>query len=282
MLLSLEVDDLQEATQRSVAAIMHRYTRAKRIKLGAGFRALNSVVANACEGMLFPLVDTAYMQSALGKVRERISSKGKETSCLGAFHHDPVKLASGADGTVYRLGDKVVAKVGKVHKNHHGHIPNANAEQANLEIEMARTAGAHGLSPRVHDTFFCASDDTFYYVIVMDMVKGELLDDWESRATPRQAKAMHAKVTRALDKLYALGIEHNDLHAGNVMVREDGSPVIIDYSRARRANAPVTADRESAARIFERLPWTVSELTTLVVGDLLAKGVLKVGAQGKK
>jgi hypothetical protein len=42
------------------------------------------------------------------------------------------------------------------------------------------------------------------------------------------------------------------------MVREDGSPVIIDYSRARRANAPVTADRESAAYIRTRLLWTVS------------------------
>lgn len=47
----------------------------------------------------------------------------------------------------------------------------------------------------------------------------------------------------AIDHLHTLGWAHNDLNPSNVLVAEDGSPVLIDFGSAQRIGETLSTSR---------------------------------------
>jgi Protein kinase domain len=88
--------------------------------------------------------------------------------------------------------------------------------------------------PEVADT----ADDVFY-------VAARWEDGRPLRATvpmtPEAALAVVRGIAGAVDELHRHGLTHRDLHPGNVIVRPDGSGVVIDFGTVRPDDGTVTA-----------------------------------------
>jgi serine/threonine protein kinase len=99
-------------------------------------------------------------------------------------------------------------------------------------------------------------EDGFPY-LVMDFVEGEHLNAWRKKTSPtlRRACQALAAIADALGYIHRCGVFHRDLKSENVLMRSDGSPVIVDFgiSRLREAD-PVTRIGSSLGTITHYAP----------------------------
>jgi tetratricopeptide (TPR) repeat protein/predicted Ser/Thr protein kinase len=96
-----------------------------------------------------------------------------------------------------------------------------------------------------------------HHYIVMERVEGETLQRRMARIGPlfgtagrRRSKTPYpdpaeelrrlASVCRAADYAHRHGVVHRDIKPGNVLVREDGHPFLIDFGLARKLEGPST------------------------------------------
>jgi serine/threonine protein kinase len=89
-------------------------------------------------------------------------------------------------------------------------------------------------------------NDTAY--IVMEYVKGQTLSAWlrANKVMPARDMMKHMlQIVRGLEKIHRLGILHLDISPENIMVREDGSFVLIDFGAARELSGRENRVRES-------------------------------------
>lgn len=276
LLFDINISELTSTVKASAASMMDPRNTARREQLVDKWPQLSRSALHMYRDIITPIVTTTYMRLALGDIRERFEHGYEVPDCLRAYGGDEaVELSHGVDGVVYKLPDGSAAKLGLVRAHHEDPIPDPNMERVKLEIELARLAGKKGISPAVKDSFFCCSRDSCFYVIIMEAVNGPTLSKWLRKATPEQSTAMRKKIAALLKRLHALGIAHMDLHAGNVMVGEDGEPLIIDFSRSQYHNQNKT-DLVSLSSIFDHMPSHVDILVDLVIVDLIDMGKIRI------
>ncbi len=96
---------------------------------------------------------------------------------------------------------------------------------------------------RVHAQGRWPEAESGRHFFVMDLVEGTRLSDWCLRARPplRAVVEVGGKLALALAAMHEAGVLHRDLKQDNVLVRQDGQPVIIDFGIATHAGAsPLT------------------------------------------
>ncbi len=96
---------------------------------------------------------------------------------------------------------------------------------------------------RVHAQGRWPEAESGRHYFVMDLVEGTRLSDWCLRARPplRAVVEVGGKLALALAAMHEAGVLHRDLKQDNVLVRQDGQPVIIDFGIATHAGAsPLT------------------------------------------
>ena len=85
---------------------------------------------------------------------------------------------------------------------------------------------------------FFEANSTAY--MVMEFVAGQALGEWIRTRRPLEQSALLAIATPLLDGLEVIhrtGYLHRDIKPGNVFIREDGSPVLLDFGSARTASS---------------------------------------------
>ncbi|SCF47163.1 serine/threonine-protein kinase [Micromonospora mirobrigensis] len=156
------------------------------------------------------------------------------------------RIATGGMGAVWRctdtlLGREVAVKV---------LLPSLVADPeftARFHAEARMLAALrHPGIVAVHD-FGSATlaDGSRVSYLVMEYVDGEPLTTWVRRAgrlDPASTMSVVAQAARALHAAHAAGIVHRDVKPGNLLVKRDGSVVLVDFGIARStAMAGLTA-----------------------------------------
>src|SRR3954470_21339017 len=89
--------------------------------------------------------------------------------------------------------------------------------------------------------FFEANGSAY---MVMEFVEGAPLADWMKTRRPLGEASVAAVVQpllQGLEVVHKAGYTHRDIKPGNVYVREDGTPVLLDFGSARMQASEVTA-----------------------------------------
>lgn len=92
----------------------------------------------------------------------------------------------------------------------------------------------HGSIVRIFDLVEC----DLGYALAMDYIEGQELQDLlteETRLPQKVALDIIAKVLEALDYAHGKGVVHRDIKPANIMIENDGSVFLTDFSIARMA-----------------------------------------------
>ncbi|WP_037583844.1 serine/threonine protein kinase [Stigmatella aurantiaca] len=154
------------------------------------------------------------------------------------------RIGSGAYGVVYEVekdGQRFALKLA-CHREQSGD-PRQTDARAKREVACLQQLHhrhvirmwAHGRWPEPRSGFL---------YIVLDFVDGYTLGQWVERThpTPHEVAVLFLKLFDALEHLHGRGILHRDLSLRNIMVSQDGEPVIIDFGAADYAAAEELTD----------------------------------------
>ncbi|MDC0709352.1 serine/threonine-protein kinase [Stigmatella sp. ncwal1] len=154
------------------------------------------------------------------------------------------RIGSGAYGVVYEVekdGQRFALKLA-CHREQSGD-PRQTDARAKREVACLQQLHhrhvirmwAHGRWPEPRSGFL---------YIVLDFVDGYTLGHWVERThpTPHEVAVLFLKLFDALEHLHGRGVFHRDLSLRNIMVSQDGEPVIIDFGSADYAAAEELTD----------------------------------------
>ena len=89
---------------------------------------------------------------------------------------------------------------------------------------------------------FFEANGTAY--MVMEFVEGAALGDWVKARRPLSEAQVMPLLTPLLDGLevvHKAGFLHRDIKPGNIYVRDDGTPVLLDFGSARQNSSELTS-----------------------------------------
>jgi serine/threonine-protein kinase len=147
-------------------------------------------------------------------------------------------VGSGAFGTVYKARDPQLDRTVAVKVPRARNLP--GGQDLARFLREARSS-AQLRHPAIAPVYEVGQEDGLPY-LVSDFVAGVTLADHltAGRVPFRKAAALVAAVAEALDHAHQRGVVHRDVKPSNIMLRPDGTPVVMDFGLARRAAGEVT------------------------------------------
>lgn len=79
--------------------------------------------------------------------------------------------------------------------------------------------------------------------LVLDRHGSTLADYLKNKVGSVDKELFTRALTSAIDHLHSLGFAHNDLHPGNILIGEQGLPVLIDFGSCREIGAKLGTSR---------------------------------------
>jgi tRNA A-37 threonylcarbamoyl transferase component Bud32 len=166
-----------------------------------------------------------------------VASESNGARNFGKFHLLQT-LGQGAFGTVYKARDPELDRVVALKVPRAGNL--AGAQELDRFLREARSAAQlrHPAIVPVHEV---GQQDGLPY-LVSDFVQGVTLADLLSarRLDIRAAAELVAAVADALQYAHEQGVVHRDVKPSNIMVGDDGKPVVMDFGLAKREAGEVT------------------------------------------
>ena len=108
-------------------------------------------------------------------------------------------------------------------------------------LDESRTVASFRHPNIVRVMRFFEANGTAY--MVMEFVEGAALTDWMKTRRPLSEALASSLIGPLLDGLQVVhraGILHRDIKPGNIYVREDGTPVLLDFGSARQRSSDLT------------------------------------------
>lgn len=186
-------------------------------------------------------------------------------------------LGEGTYGKVYRAYDPVRArevalKLIRLERSYDLLERERLLDSVQVELEAASRVRHPGIA-RVYA--IGREDDGGVYV-VQEYVPGRSLNHVmakEEEPDPARVMTFAARLAHALEALHEAGVVHRDLKPGNVIVRPDGTPVLVDFGIAQVA-LPDTPPPQAAGTLEYMAPEQARGKTVGGRADLYALGVI--------
>jgi serine/threonine protein kinase len=148
------------------------------------------------------------------------------------------RLSAGGFGTLYEVdrdGKPYALKLLRERL-----VDTSSADRSRREIRADAEAASlkalnHRNIVRIHAMDRWPDLDTGHPYLVMDLIRGDELRAWCAARSPSPLNIAEVfeKIALALQHMHERGIIHRDLKSENVLIREDGEPIIIDFGIAR-------------------------------------------------
>jgi serine/threonine-protein kinase len=183
-------------------------------------------------------------------------------------------LGSGGTGSVWRATDSVLGRDVAIKVLRVGGV-DEEAQRARMQAE-ARLAGALS-DPAIAPVYDYGETDEAPY-IVMAFVEGETLSARLRGDGPLPAARVMeivGQVAGGLEVAHRAGIVHRDLKPANVMVRPDGTVVLVDFGIARSQGAdPLTATGTVVGTVDYLSPEQANGQSATPRSDLYSLGMM--------
>jgi serine/threonine-protein kinase len=193
---------------------------------------------------------------------------------LGDRYRLDDRIAAGGMGEVWQATDTVLGRDVAVKTLHAGRAGDPGF-QTRFRHEARAMAVLH--HPGVADVYDYGQSGPDAY-IVMARVHGEALNQRiaeRGRLTAAETMSIVAQAGRALDAAHRAGIVHRDVKPGNLIIRPDGTVVLVDFGVARSAeSAELTGAKEVVGTALYIAPEQVSKETTGPPADIYALGTV--------
>ncbi|MBL7258427.1 serine/threonine-protein kinase [Paractinoplanes lichenicola] len=195
---------------------------------------------------------------------------------LGDRYRLDDRIAAGGMGEVWRATDTVLGRDVAV-KTLHADRAGDPGFQERFRHEARSMAALH--HPGVADVYdFGETAGGADAYIVMARIDGQPLNERiaeQGRLTPAETMSVVAQAARALEAAHEAGIVHRDVKPSNLIIKADGTVVLVDFGVARSASSStLTGAREVVGTAMYIAPEQVSKETTGPPADLYALGVV--------
>ncbi|GAB3507725.1 tetratricopeptide repeat protein [Pseudoxanthomonas daejeonensis] len=185
------------------------------------------------------------------------------------------RLASGGMGVVFvaeRADDLYLQKVAvKLLRG----LPDPRTAERLAEERRILAGLQHPNIARLYDGGTTAAGLPY---LVMEFVDGQPLDAYcsEQALDLRQRLALFVRMCRAVQAAHAHLVVHCDLKPGNVLVRADGEPVLLDFGIARLLDGAGQGERTAYCTPAYAAPETLAGEPVGVASDVFSLGVILV------
>lgn len=144
------------------------------------------------------------------------------------------KLGRGGMATVYKAYESALDRYVAVKI-----LPSLFAGEVNFAQRFKREAKAvaHLSHPNIIPIYSYGEEKGITYIAMQLMQGGTLKHPHGHAMDPKKALEVLAKVTRALAYAHQRGIVHRDVKPGNILLTEEGWPVIADFGLVQMAEA---------------------------------------------
>jgi len=145
------------------------------------------------------------------------------------------EIARGGMGVVYRARHKSLNRVVALKTMLSGQLASAE-EQARFLIEA--NAAARLDHPGIVPVYEIGTEWGRQYFSMKYIGGGSLTDRMsELRSDPRRIAALMIQVCRALEHAHQRGVLHRDMKPANILLNDDGAPMLTDFGLARAGDA---------------------------------------------
>ena len=164
-------------------------------------------------------------------------------------------VGEGEFGDVYSMSDDGVHKYAVKVVTVNPSSPLRRYDTVAKEIEIGKAMGEAGVGPKVHAVHWCEEGLDMVIMMVMDFAThGDLVKYQRQNVLTEENMA---DIRAQIGRMHALGVCHNDLHCGNVLVTSQpgGKPRfwVSDYGWATDGHTPTSASMRRDERMFDKL-----------------------------
>ncbi len=152
------------------------------------------------------------------------------------------------------LGHNVALKVSK-RKHNANEVPTSDTGARSIMFQREFEAIAALDHPSIIDLYDYGIHEGVEFLAMEYFPCGDLKQRLQNPLTPAEAIAFLKEIARSLKVVHEAGIIHRDLKPPNVMLRDDGSVVLIDFGLARSL---LTGDGSTRTGVLRGSPYYMS------------------------